>query len=132
MYLNLGFLGLFLQLALIVSCYRKARRQMLARPVADDSARLRRALAYYKLAFLLGLVLFNLTDATFKALHPSFFVFFLVSIDWPPARSLPARIWRHERPPDWSTLEDEAPRRIATITGRRRLKRADSGERLPA
>ncbi len=40
-------------------------------------------MAYFKLAFLFGVLAFNLTDATFKALHPSFFAFFAVTLGYP-------------------------------------------------
>jgi len=83
MYLNLGAIGVLLQLGMILSCYMKARRQMLIEPGTDDPARLAAAeVAPFRLAFALGLAAFNLTDATFKAIHMSFFVFFMVAIEY--------------------------------------------------
>jgi hypothetical protein len=90
MYLNLGILGLLCQAAMIVSAYRKARKEMLVDVPSGDPAGIsaeQRAQAYFKFAFLIGLLAYNLTDATFKALHLSFFVFFVVALSYsPPAR----------------------------------------------
>jgi O-antigen ligase len=86
MYLNLGLLGLLSLASMIVSGYRNARKEMLsgaAENGQNQDAALRRSQAYYKLAFLLGLLLFNLTDATFKAVHLAFFVFFVVASTYP-------------------------------------------------
>jgi O-antigen ligase len=93
MYLNLGILGLLAQAAMIMAGYRKARKDMLSGPAAegkvgadgatiDETARAVRDQAYYRLAFLLGLLAFNLTDATFKAMHLSFFAFFVVALGY--------------------------------------------------
>ena len=85
MYLNLGWIGLFLLCLMILSGYRKARRQTLAAPPPDAEAALTLGLAEFRLSFLLALLAFNFTDATFKALHPLFFLFFLVSLEYCPA-----------------------------------------------
>jgi exopolysaccharide production protein ExoQ len=81
-YLNLGLIGLFLQCAMILSCYLKARRQMLAG--WDDSAAGGSDFgrAQFTLAFVLALIVFNLTDATFKGTHLSFFVFFVIALEY--------------------------------------------------
>ena len=93
MYLNLGILGLVTLGAMIVSSYRKSRTEVLAeeptRENIEDHA-LKRSQATFKLAFLVGILLFNLTDATFKALHLSFFVFFVVSLSY--ARTASVRV----------------------------------------
>ena len=66
----------------LVKLYHKARKRMLEFMTGDGgigSADF--ALAQFKLAFLLGLVAFNITDATFKATNLSFFMFFAVALD---------------------------------------------------
>jgi exopolysaccharide production protein ExoQ len=96
MYLNLGWIGVIILCSMILAGYRKARRQTLvARPPPDAQAALTLCLAEYRFAFLLGLVAYNMTDATFKALHPSFFLFFLVALEYRPAMvsaTVPGRI----------------------------------------
>ena len=83
-YLNLGWIGLLLQCAMIVSAYRIARQQSSVAAAHEDSdSGLDRALGEFKLAFVLAIVMYNATDATFKALHPSFFLFFLVALREP-------------------------------------------------
>lgn len=86
MYLNLGWIGLLLMGAMIIAGYRKARRHTLAAVLpADAEGALACGLAEFRLAFILGLVAYNVTDATFKALHPSLFLFFLVALEYGPA-----------------------------------------------
>jgi len=72
-YLNLGLVGLGLMVGLIVSTYRKACWWLLA---GVDFSRVR-------LGYVVAFVLYNCTEAAFKALHPVFFVFFLVAMDYP-------------------------------------------------
>ena len=72
-YLNIGFVGLGLMIMLIVNAYRKACSWLIA---GVDFARVR-------LGFVAAFVLYNCTEAAFKALHPVFFVFFLVAMDYP-------------------------------------------------
>jgi O-antigen ligase len=81
-YLNLGLIGLGLQLAMSLAAYRVGRQETVS-VTADYDGRMKRNLGTYKIAFLLGLLLFNLTDATFKAVHPSFFMFFLIAVRAP-------------------------------------------------
>jgi exopolysaccharide production protein ExoQ len=82
-YLNLGLVGLLLQLAMMVSAYVKARRQLLVDPRKEGIPHIPAAeMAPFRLAFLIAVAAFNLTDATFKALHLSFFVFFLVTCEY--------------------------------------------------
>jgi exopolysaccharide production protein ExoQ len=114
MYLNLGWIGLLILCLMILSGYRKVRRQTLtALPPPDAEAALTRGLAEFRLAFLLGLVAFNFTDATFKATHPAFFLFFLVSLEYCPALvSAAAPSWR-EVPRDARPASVGQPRTIA-------------------
>ena len=79
-YLNLGYIGLGFMLVLIVNTYQKAGRALIA---GMDFAR-------FRLGFLAAFVLYNWTEAAFKALHPVFFIFFLIAMDYP--RPLTARV----------------------------------------
>jgi len=91
MYLNLGGLGVLLQIGMILGCYFKARKLMRLEPGDADPHRVAASeLAQYRLAFALSVAAFNMTDATFKAIHMSFFVFFLVAIDYNLRQQQPA------------------------------------------
>jgi len=128
MYLNLGWIGLLLQGAMILSGYRKARKQTLdARPPPE--AALTRGLAEFRLAFLLALVAYNVTDATFKALHPSFFLFFLVSLEYCPALvSAAVPSWRAEVSRNAPQASVPQPRSIAVApVGHARCDRLKAG-----
>ena len=72
-YLNAGWLGLICLAILIVSCYRKGRADLVSSP----------ARGRLRLGFLAMVLLYNYTEATFKALHPMFFVTFLIALDFP-------------------------------------------------
>jgi len=72
-YLNLGAVGVFLLTGMLVSTFRK----ICARLESDfEIGRLR-------LAFLFVLIAFNYTEASFKALHPMWTVFYLIALDYP-------------------------------------------------
>jgi len=83
-YLNLGLVGLLVQCGMILACYMKARRQTLAglSTAGDETKSSGNAMAPFYLAFVLAIVAFNMTDATFKAIHLSFFVFFMIALDY--------------------------------------------------
>jgi exopolysaccharide production protein ExoQ len=72
-YLNLGAIGVFLLLGLLVSTFRKISAQL----ATDlDFNRLR-------LGFLLAIVFYNYTEATFKAVHLVWTIFMIIAIDYP-------------------------------------------------
>jgi O-antigen ligase len=71
-YINLGLLGLFITLALLMATYFKARRTLLAN---FDFGR-------FRLAYLAAFVVYNWTEAAFRTHCFPFFVFFLVAIDY--------------------------------------------------
>jgi O-antigen ligase len=75
-YLNLGLIGLGLMLALLVTAYRKG---LWLFQNGEDFAR-------FRLGFLAAYVLYNWTEAAFKALHPVWFVFFIILLEYPRSR----------------------------------------------
>lgn len=124
-YLNLGLIGLLLQCSMMLAGYVKARRQTLIPPHADDGAdALRRGLGEFRLAFMLGLAGFNMTDATFKAVHLSFFMFFLAALEYraPLAAVSP---WLQR----WSA-GSEASRNLRPVTVPATTRRASTGREL--
>jgi O-antigen ligase len=93
-YLSLGLVGLGLMLVLIVATFFKGQRALLA---GFEFGR-------FRLGFLVAFVLYNWTEAAFKATHPVWFVFYIIAIDYP-------RTWW---PPDPSGVKVEmAAERVA-------------------
>ena len=75
-YVNLGIVGLGLLVVLVISTFLKIRRDLLTNFEVGQ----------FRLPLLLAILLFNWTDAIFKALHPLWFVFFVIAMDYPPRR----------------------------------------------
>ena len=72
-YLNLGLVGVFLLLAVVVSTFRKISKQF---STNFDFARLR-------LTFLVAILAFNFTEAGFKAVHFVWTMFYIIALDYP-------------------------------------------------
>jgi len=72
-YINLGLVGLLLLVGTVAAGYAKAQKSLLTDP----------GYGAVRLGLLLPILTFNITDATFKALHVLYFVFFLVVTDLP-------------------------------------------------
>jgi O-antigen ligase len=72
-YLNLGLIGLFLLIALLVATFWKIRLEFFRN---FEWGR-------YRLGFLAATVLYNWTEAAFNTSNPVFFAFYLIAIDYP-------------------------------------------------
>ena len=72
-YLNLGLVGLFILIALLLATFWKSRRELLTNF----------HFGRFRIAFLIALLIYNWTEASFKALHPMWFVFYIVALDYP-------------------------------------------------
>lgn len=72
-YINMGLVGLCLLVCLIIATYRKAHRALL-----DDFW-----LGRFRYAFLFAILVYNWTEASLYGLHGIFFMFFLISMDYP-------------------------------------------------
>ena len=72
-YLNLGLLGLGILGVLLLATFWKARRDLLTNF----------HFGRFRLAFLVSLVIYNWTEASFKALHPMWFIFYIIAMDYP-------------------------------------------------
>ena len=115
-YLNLGWVGVVILVGWIVATFRKARAELLR---DLDFGR-------FRMGVLFAIVIYNYTEATFKALHPLWTIFFLISMDYQPVDALaseqidPVRrvpvaerkglsVWSPAVPvPEWNTVQ---PRR---------------------
>jgi O-antigen ligase len=71
-YLNLGYVGVCLLIGLFFATYRKARRDLQGNA---SSGR-------FRLGVLLAIGLYNYTEASFKALHVVWFVFYLIALEY--------------------------------------------------
>jgi O-antigen ligase len=72
-YLNLGIVGLLMLFGLIAATFRKIRLDLIQNPNWGR----------FQLGFLTALVFYNLTEATFKGLSLTWFIFFIVAIKYP-------------------------------------------------
>jgi exopolysaccharide production protein ExoQ len=72
-YLNLGLVGLFLLLGLIIATYRKACLDLLRNFQWGR----------FRLGFLVVVVVANWTEVSFRGLSPIWFVFYIIAMDYP-------------------------------------------------
>jgi O-antigen ligase len=78
LYLNSGLIGLFLLGTVIISTYRKGRKELL----------LNLPYANFRIGFLVIVLFYGITESTFRGLHPVWFIFLLIAIDVPSLRAL--------------------------------------------
>ena len=71
-YLSLGALGLLLVVGLFIATFHKIRLDLLR------NFRWGR----FRLGFLVAVVLYNWTEAAFKGLHPVWFVFYIIAVEY--------------------------------------------------
>jgi hypothetical protein len=91
-------------LATILSAFWKGRRELLTNF----------HFGRFRVAFLCGLVAYNWTEASFKALHPMWFMFYIIAMDYPHAEQpVPAEpadvILETETAPDLNASADDGP-----------------------
>ncbi len=74
-YLNLGLVGLILLIGLFIATFWKARRELLTNF----------QFGRFRLGFLLAVIAYNWTEAAFKNISATWFVFFIIALDyrWP-------------------------------------------------
>jgi len=75
-YLNLGVVGLFLLLGLIISTFRKISLELLTN---FEWGR-------FRLSLLVAILFHNWTEATFRGLGLSWFVFYIIAMEYPNAQ----------------------------------------------
>jgi exopolysaccharide production protein ExoQ len=78
-YLNLGLIGLSILIGLIIATFRKIRLELLRNF----------QFGRFRLGFLAAVVFYNWTEASFKGLHPVWFVFYIIAMDYPKAQFYP-------------------------------------------
>ncbi len=72
-YLNLGLVGLFLLIAVLIATFWKGRGELFRN---FEFGR-------FRLGFLLAVIAYNWTEAAFKNISPIWFVFYLIALDYP-------------------------------------------------
>lgn len=101
-YLNLGYIGVFLLFGLLVVTWRKALRALL-----HD-----RELGRFRLGFLVIVILYNWTEASFKAVHPMWTLFYLIAMDYPQSadnqRTAEGNSWPERWEPKPGTAREES------------------------
>ena len=75
-YLSLGLIGLFILGGIFIATFWKIRFGLFRN---FEWSR-------YRLGFLVAVILYNVTEASFKMLHPIWFVFYLIAMDYPGLR----------------------------------------------
>jgi|ERR1051326_418614 len=77
LYLDLGLVGVFFLVATVVSAFRKARAELLRNFVWGQ----------YRMGFLIAVVFYNCTEATFRGLSLIWFIFYIIAMDYSDIRS---------------------------------------------
>lgn len=72
-YLNLGYIGVGITVAILLATYRKARRELFRN---FEFGR-------FRLAYLVAFIAYNWTEAAFRLNSFPFFMFFVVAVDYP-------------------------------------------------
>lgn len=72
-YINVGLIGLCLLFGVIVAAYLNAKKSL---GLGSNYAK-------FQIAFIGMILLYNITEAGFKTLHPMWFVFLLLAMKWP-------------------------------------------------
>lgn len=75
-YLNLGLLGVLALLGVILASFRKIQKALLTNL----------HWARFRMGFLIAIVVYNWTEASFTGLHLVWFVFYLIALEYPAAR----------------------------------------------
>ena len=75
-YLNLGLVGLFLLAGLFIATFWKSRRELFTNF----------ELGRFRLGLLMAIIVYNWTEAAFKNISPTWFVFYIIALDYPLAR----------------------------------------------
>lgn len=72
-YLNIGLIGLSFLLIMLFATYWKARRELLTNFHWGR----------FRVAFLFSILIYNWTEASFRASHPMYLLFYLIALDYP-------------------------------------------------
>jgi exopolysaccharide production protein ExoQ len=79
LYLDLGLVGLFMLVGIIIATFRKIRLELLRNLEWGQ----------FRLGFLVAVIFYNCTEATFKGLSLVWFVFYIIVMEYPSLRVAP-------------------------------------------
>jgi len=97
-YLSLGLIGLFMLIGLIIATFRKIRLAILT----DFE------FGRFRMGFLAAIVLYNWTETSFRALHPMWFPFYLIAMEYPRLQLLRGETsFEEEREPELAYFSDQ-------------------------
>jgi O-antigen ligase len=82
-YLNLGFIGLFLLSGLILSGYLSLRRRLTASPGQERTEMAIFDFAAFGMGYLVSCLIYNVTEAGFRGLGLPFVIFVIVVLEYP-------------------------------------------------
>jgi O-antigen ligase len=91
-YLTLGVIGVLILIGVILATFFKTRRELWRN---FEWGR-------FRLGFLLAVIVYNWTESAFRALHPVWFVFYIIALDYRGSQFVSAQ-WS----PDLSETEEE-------------------------
>jgi O-antigen ligase len=104
-YLNLGLVGLALMLLLFLFAFFEGRKMLFSN---FEYAR-------FQLGFLAAFVLYNCTEAAFKALHPLCFIFYATIMVYPKRQTAPVENIPEKVPEDETLICESAPPATANL-----------------
>jgi|RhiMetdeSRZDD1v2_1073273.scaffolds.fasta_scaffold90000_3 exopolysaccharide production protein ExoQ len=81
-YINLGYIGLFFLGGAIFSSFRNMRKTLIPHFNRDKSEIDGFDFGRFRMALLVAILVYNITEATFKALHTLFWMFFVIAIEY--------------------------------------------------
>lgn len=113
-YLNLGLVGLFILIAMLLATFWKARYELLTN---FNFGR-------FRVALFFSVLVYNWTESSFKALHPMWFLFYLIALDYPKNQTATAPA--STGPVDETDMdedEDLQQRSVPGFTGQAALER---------
>jgi exopolysaccharide production protein ExoQ len=86
-YINLGWLGVFFLSGAIFASFIKIQRMLKLPLELGISATTDFDFGRFRMGLLVVLIIYNITEATFKALHILFLMFFIIVIEYPQLQS---------------------------------------------
>jgi hypothetical protein len=86
-YINMGWLGLLFLSGAIFSSFRKIQKMLMLPFDSGKPATANFDFGRFCTGFLVILIIYNISEAVFKALHFLFFLFFVIAIEYPRVKS---------------------------------------------
>jgi exopolysaccharide production protein ExoQ len=72
-YLNLGVIGVFILVGWLIATFRRSQSEF----ITDFE------FGRFRLSFFIAALIYNWTESGFRSLHPVWFVFFIIALEYP-------------------------------------------------